>query len=81
MEPLHFTCHAASDGTKVEKVDTTVTVINPSTLYDHGPSTNATTSDNKIFNQAYVSIKSLTLLSVLKLLNIIIKYLFIFTEL
>lgn len=49
VEPLHFTCHAASDGTKVEKIDPTLTIINlGSTMYDHStPSTNNVTLETK----------------------------------
>ncbi|CAB0044915.1 unnamed protein product [Trichogramma brassicae] len=57
VEPLHFTCHAASDGTKLEKVDAfvpTVSTINSGVLYDSAaPTTANATSDTKTIHHAY----------------------------
>uniref|UniRef100_A0A0C9RVJ5 Dual E2 ubiquitin-conjugating enzyme/E3 ubiquitin-protein ligase BIRC6 n=1 Tax=Fopius arisanus TaxID=64838 RepID=A0A0C9RVJ5_9HYME len=34
VEPLHFTCHGASDGTKMEKIDPGVSAINLGNLFE-----------------------------------------------
>ncbi|XP_043273976.1 baculoviral IAP repeat-containing protein 6 isoform X1 [Venturia canescens] len=48
VEPLHFTCHAASDGTKMEKIDPGANAINMSTtLFDTGITTNNVMSEFK----------------------------------
>ncbi|XP_046485616.1 baculoviral IAP repeat-containing protein 6 isoform X2 [Neodiprion pinetum] len=48
VEPLHFTCHAASDGTKMEKIDPGINTVNIGTaLYE---STNANTNKNSASN-------------------------------
>ncbi|XP_012256631.2 baculoviral IAP repeat-containing protein 6 isoform X2 [Athalia rosae] len=60
VEPLHFTCHSASDGTKMEKIDPGVNTVNiGTTLYDN-PSTNNNNNNNnnpvpdiKIIHQSY----------------------------
>lgn len=56
---MHFTCHAASDGTKMEKIDPNInTVTIGGALYDSAAPTVtiATSSDTKIIHHAYVSI-------------------------
>ncbi|XP_016842826.1 baculoviral IAP repeat-containing protein 6 isoform X2 [Nasonia vitripennis] len=56
VEPLHFTCHAASDGTKMEKIDPSVnTVTIGGALYDSAAPTVtiATSSDTKVIHHAY----------------------------
>ncbi|XP_033217381.1 baculoviral IAP repeat-containing protein 6 isoform X2 [Belonocnema kinseyi] len=56
VEPLHFTCHAASDGTKMEKIDSGVNVVNVGpTIYDTShPGTSANpTLGIKIIQHSY----------------------------
>ncbi|XP_011349517.2 baculoviral IAP repeat-containing protein 6 isoform X2 [Ooceraea biroi] len=53
VEPLHFTCHAASDGTKMEKIDPGISTINIGpTLYD-STATNNGVPDIKTIHHTY----------------------------
>jgi len=63
VEPLHFTCHAASDGTKMEKIDpgTNTITIGP-TLYDNTATSNNGVPDIKTIHHTYVSPLHLNLL-------------------
>lgn len=57
VEPLHFTCHAASDGTKMENIGPGMSTINIGpTLYDNTATTNSGASDVKMVHYTYVSI-------------------------
>ncbi|EFN66625.1 Baculoviral IAP repeat-containing protein 6 [Camponotus floridanus] len=54
VEPLHFTCHAASDGTKMEKIDPGMSTINiGSTLYDNTATSNNGVPDIKTIHHTY----------------------------
>ncbi|XP_063984704.1 baculoviral IAP repeat-containing protein 6 isoform X2 [Diachasmimorpha longicaudata] len=46
VEPLHFICHGASDGTKMEKIDPGVSAINLGSLFENSTG-NGTSSDLK----------------------------------
>ncbi|XP_015597939.1 baculoviral IAP repeat-containing protein 6 isoform X3 [Cephus cinctus] len=54
VEPLHFTCHAASDGTKMEKIDPGINSVNMgTTLYDNAATNNNAAPDIKIIHHTY----------------------------
>ncbi|KAG7200149.1 hypothetical protein KM043_000587 [Ampulex compressa] len=53
VEPLHFTCHAASDGTKMEKIDPGVNTINIGALYDSTVTSNNGVPDAKTIHPTY----------------------------
>ncbi|KAL6430648.1 hypothetical protein ACFW04_006912 [Cataglyphis niger] len=54
VEPLHFTCHAASDGTKMEKIDPGMSTINIGpTLYDNTATNNNGVPDIKTIHHTY----------------------------
>ncbi|XP_066597963.1 baculoviral IAP repeat-containing protein 6 isoform X2 [Prorops nasuta] len=54
VEPLHFTCHAVSDGTKMEKLDPSVCTMNiGTTLYDTAAAINNCVPDIKTIHQNY----------------------------
>lgn len=56
VEPLHFTCHAASDGTKMEKIGPGVYAMNiGTTLYENNAANNNGVLD--IIHRAYVSLR------------------------
>ncbi|XP_034941309.1 baculoviral IAP repeat-containing protein 6 isoform X2 [Chelonus insularis] len=53
VEPLHFTCHTVSDGTKMEKIDPTGNTVDlVSNLYDNNVTNNGV-SDFKTINPTY----------------------------
>lgn len=54
VEPLHFTCHAASDGTKMEKIDLTGSTLDFTSLESNV--TNNGVSDINVVTTNYVSI-------------------------
>jgi len=57
VEPLHFTCHAASDGTKMEKIDPGISTINIGpTLYDNTANNNGVPDIKTIHYYTCVSI-------------------------
>ncbi|XP_017883088.1 baculoviral IAP repeat-containing protein 6 isoform X2 [Ceratina calcarata] len=56
VEPLHFTCLAASEGTKLEKIDPCTNTSNMSTLYD-----STTTSNNGVPDIKTIHRKDVTL--------------------
>ncbi|XP_032684948.1 baculoviral IAP repeat-containing protein 6 isoform X6 [Odontomachus brunneus] len=54
VEPLHFTCHAASDGTKMENIGPGMSTINIGpTLYDNTATNNSGASDVKMVHYTY----------------------------
>ncbi|KAL0100417.1 hypothetical protein PUN28_019635 [Cardiocondyla obscurior] len=54
VEPLHFTCHAASDGTKMEKIDPGMNTINIGpTLYDNTGTSNNGVPDIKTIHHTF----------------------------
>ncbi|XP_076233643.1 BIR repeat containing ubiquitin-conjugating enzyme [Calliopsis andreniformis] len=54
VEPLHFTCHAASSGTKVEKIDPYMNTINiGAPFYDNTTTNNNGVPDIKTIHQTY----------------------------
>ncbi|XP_067212436.1 baculoviral IAP repeat-containing protein 6 isoform X3 [Linepithema humile] len=54
VEPLHFTCHAASDGSKLEKIDPGMSTINIGpTLYDSTATNNNGVPDIKTLHHSY----------------------------
>ncbi|XP_043255701.1 baculoviral IAP repeat-containing protein 6 [Colletes gigas] len=54
VEPLHFTCHAASDGTKMEKIDPCTSVINVGApLYDSTATNSNGVPDIKTIHHTY----------------------------
>lgn len=60
VEPLHFTCHATSTGTKMEKVDSCMSTINiGAPLYDSTATNNNGVPDMKTIHQTYVSFHTL----------------------
>lgn len=62
VEPLHFTCLAASDGTKMEKIDPCTSTNNiGAPLYDSTATNNNGVPDIKTIHQTYVSIHKLSI--------------------
>ncbi|XP_023289754.1 baculoviral IAP repeat-containing protein 6 isoform X3 [Orussus abietinus] len=54
VEPLHFTCHAASDGTKMEKIDPAMNTVNiGTTLFDSATIKNSNATDIKVLHHVY----------------------------
>lgn len=57
VEPLHFSCHAVSNGTKMEKIDPCMSTSNiGAPLYDGTVTNNNGVPDIKTIHQTYVSI-------------------------